>query len=478
MSETKALENTPKQIEARFTQLAKKFKQDDWNSPEFLVHYANKIKQDDPCLSARLLIRVENLKKQQANIQAKSKISPQQFNSNIPNNTGNQSFFSRYKKIFFDKKQWKKRVKTPFFGLVLLPIALFSVYQIGIASPQFESRAKVIVQQPDSLATMDTSMAFLSGFGVNVPGVTDAQLLNTFIYSEDMLNYLNEKIQFSAHYSQQEFDWFSRLEHYASIEDLYDFYQSVIQVEVDETSLVIAISAKAFTPEYAQILTDTIKQRAEWYINKIGHELAESQLKFVQGEHIRVEQKLFEAKNQLLSFQDKYQLLDPEAEGMALQQITYQLEAKLAEKNASLKAVSAVMTEDAPQVLALQGEIKALEAQLLSERGRLSNNPSQIKDGIDLTQNLSVGAILSTYTELKVTLELALQAYTSSQISLEKSRIEAYRQLKYLVTVEAPTLPQDNKYPDVIYNITLFSILLLMLYWIGRIIIATINELK
>ena len=85
---------------------------------------------------------------------------------------------------------------------------------------------------------------------------------------------------------------------------------------------------------------------------------------------------------------------------------------------------------------------------------------------------------MARFTDYKVKMELALQAYTSSQISLEKSRIEAYRQIKYLIVVERATLSEEYKYPEIIYNITLFFILLSMAFFIAKIIFVTIKELK
>jgi capsular polysaccharide transport system permease protein len=61
---------------------------------------------------------------------------------------------------------------------------------------------------------------------------------------------------------------------------------------------------------------------------------------------------------------------------------------------------------------------------------------------------------------------------------LEKSRIEAYRQLKYLVIVESPTQPQEAKYPEVFYNISLFLALTLLIFGIGRIVIEKVAELR
>ncbi|GAL24235.1 capsular polysaccharide export system inner membrane protein KpsE [Vibrio variabilis] len=127
------------------------------------------------------------------------------------------------------------------------------------------------------------------------------------------------------------------------------------------------------------------------------------------------------------------------------------------------------MSKNAPQVASLENELQALRQQLINERGKLAHS-----DG----EYTSVTQIMTRFTDLKVKMELALQAYTSSQVSLEKSRIEAYRQLKYLVTVESATLPEDAKYPETIYNITLFAVLIAMIFAIGRIILSTIRELK
>jgi capsular polysaccharide transport system permease protein len=127
------------------------------------------------------------------------------------------------------------------------------------------------------------------------------------------------------------------------------------------------------------------------------------------------------------------------------------------------------MSAKSPQVLALKNELNALEAQLKSERSKLAQSGKE---------DISVSELLAKFTDYKVQMELALQAYTSSQISLEKSRIEAYRQIKYLIVVEKATLSEESKYPDVLYNISLFLLLLSLLFGIGKIIVSTIQELK
>ncbi|STO57328.1 lipopolysaccharide biosynthesis protein [Grimontia hollisae] len=473
------------QIERRFAQLSKQVSQEEWKSISYLTKKAESLKESDPELSKRIWQRINKLQGEQANQQPLRII--ESHHPALDKGYANTESITQISKLTEiknkAKEKGKKQLRTSLFWFVLLPSFIFAFYQTVIASERYESRAQLIVQQPDGFATMDASMALLSGFGMSVSGGSDAELVKAYIYSKDMLDYLVTELDVASHFTNDGIDMISRLESDYSQEDLYELYRKRVAAEIDEKSSVISVVAQAFSPEYAQRLTQTITQRAEWYINKIGHDLAESQLKFIRGEHIRVEEKLLAAKQQLLIFQDQHKLLDPEAEGLAIQQIAYTLEAQLAEKQSALNALVSVMSDQAPSVVALKNEIEAIETQLAKERSRLSNRggntlPSIVSTDSTIADDLSVGEILAKYAELKIGLELALQAFTSSQISLEKARIEVYRKLKYLVVVESPTLPEDNAFPNVIYNITLFSLLLLMLFGIGRLVVATIHELK
>ena len=140
------------------------------------------------------------------------------------------------------------------------------------------------------------------------------------------------------------------------------------------------------------------------------------------------------------------------------------------------------MTEKAPQVVMLEAELSALKIQLELERERLSQQQGTGKNtapsNFENSSSTAVSQVLAQFSDLKIELELAIKGYTASEVSLDKARIEAYRQLKYLIVVEAPTLPQDNQYPKTLYNILLFAVLQLMLFGIGKIILATVKELR
>jgi capsular polysaccharide transport system permease protein len=493
-------------MEHKFKQLKESLTPAQFNDIDYLEKHAQSIENNEPWLAKRIRQRITNLniEKQfddiQKNLSAeewnniemlekvktKYTIEPlilKKFNNRIEilskltkaplaQQTASEIGLKNHNLAKVDKTKSEKKLlvylkQHTFIALVLIPTLLFTVYQTLIATDRFESQAKVLIQQPDASSTLDASMAILSGLGVSSNGNADPEILKTYINSIDIANYLDKKLNLKAHYQNSKVDIFSRLTN-DDQEAYIDFYQKHITVVIDSASGIITISAQGFDSLFANQLVQEIVKQAEWYINSIGHQLAKSQLAFITQEYDNIELKLQKAQTKLLNFQQKYNLLDPTSEGAALQQIAYGLENQITAKETELKNLEHIMSSSSSRILSLKHELSSLKKQLFNERQKMAEGVNNLR---------SIGDILAEFTDLKVRMELALQAYTASQVSLEKSRIEAYRQLKYLITVDAATTPEENKYPERPYNISLFFVLFSMAYGIGKIIISTIKEL-
>ena len=475
-------ESEQREIESKFLRFKASISESAFSDAHELIRQAKIIADDDVALAYRISQRARNLQPDSASVISVYQSLKKQMRRPWSGKNDKVSGLLRSARLKkraenarkLVEKKWEilpRKLRTPFVLLFIMPWLIFSFYQLFIASPRYESRAQLVVKQPDASSTMDPAMAILSGFGASNLG-GDAQLVLAYVHSRDMLEYLEANLRLTEHYSSNSIDIFSRLRATNEVESLLAFYQAHTEAVVASESNIISIGVQAFDPEFAQKLSKVIVERAEWFINSIGHQLAEEQLYFAKNEHALVEQKLQSAKAKLLEFQQEYNLLDPAAEGVAMQQIAYRIENQLSLKQAELRALLSVMSEGAPEVMSVRSELEALAAQLELERSRLSK--PRVDEG---GERLSVGQVVSRYSELRVAMELALQAYTSSLISLEKSRVEAYRKLQYLVTVEAPTLPQGASYPKTFYNISLFAVLGVIIFGVVRIVFATFREL-
>lgn len=354
--------------------------------------------------------------------------------------------------------------------ILVLPWVLYAFYLIVWAAPQYESQSQLIVKSTDGGSSFDPSSLLLAAGVSGATSATESQLIEAYIQSADMIKYLDETIGLRSHYISDEADFFSGLATNHTRESFYEFYLAHIDVNVDSMNSVITLKTRAFNAEFAQVINQAIVDKAEQFINNINNNLAKSKLAFAKGEHEIVEQKLQQAKTDILAFQSKYNVLDPTAEGAAFQQIAFSLEATLAQKKAQLSTMSTMMSDAAPEIINVKREIAALQKEVEKQKERLSTAE-------DESEALSVTELMAQYSNLQVQLQLAIQAYSSSLITLENARVETYQKLQHLVTVESPTLPDDNAYPTVIYNLVLFGVALLLIYGIVRIVVATIREL-
>ncbi|MGL6260691.1 lipopolysaccharide biosynthesis protein [Vibrio sp. WXL210] len=471
-------------IEKKFEEFKKLHNKSQLNNIEYLERQAKIIMLSDPELSKRIERRISNLERSRARKARKEQaVKSEQLalavSEKKETDSEEQRFSSKVDKeesvVHTRESKFQKKIAvirdSVFSIFVIIPIIVFSCYQFLIAAPRYESRTQLIVQQPDSATTMDAGMALLTGLGVSTSNV-DAQLVVAYVYSNDMLKYLDDKLKVRDHYESNG-DFFSRLPKQHSLEKFVEYFAKRVAVEVSEKSNIITVKAQGFSPEFSHRLANTIAARAEWYINSISHQLAEAQLEFIVNEHNRIEKRLKVAQSDLLAYQQKHGLINPEVESVALSNIAYRLESEIVKSKADLQALTNVMSEDAPQVIIAKNNMRALEKQLEEEKLRLTEHGENSLDEV-----LPVSKVLSQYAELKVELELAIKAYTSSSVSMEKSRIEAYRQIKYLVLVETATIPESNEYPRVFYNILLFAIIILLIFGIMRIVYLTVNELK
>ncbi|QDP01795.1 hypothetical protein [Thalassotalea sp. PS06] len=467
-------------LEERFNELEASCSEEEWQDADFLREKALELEESDLELAYRIMQRAHNIRPSGWLIKSKLKeyreglleagspiliLSSDALTASDEFESSLEEPVSREPMTLYQRLNYF--LKQPITVFVVLPWILIAVYFLAWASPRFESHAQVIIRKPNVQSGEEGSSPLLG----NRPGsaASDTQLISAFILSRDMLNHLQSELSLFEHYTSDKRDAISRLSSSASNDEFLAYYQGHIVVDVDETSSVVSIKTQAYSGAYAQHLNQKIIAKSEDYINSIGQSLARKRLTFIEAEHRLIEDRLRKAKTDLLRFQQKYRLFDPQQEAQAVQQISFKLEEVLSDKKTQLLALQEYMQDSSPKIRSLQREISALEKQLMTEKQRLISQKGQ--------QDISFGEVLARYSAFQIKVDLAMQAYTSSLVSLERSRIEAYRQLQYMVVVESPTLPEDNSYPNKLYNLSLSAVVLIMLFGIGKILIATVREL-
>ncbi|HEX6828070.1 MAG TPA: capsular biosynthesis protein, partial [Burkholderiales bacterium] len=281
------------------------------------------------------------------------------------------------------RKSWL-RASWAFLAVVVGPLLVLGVYYAVLASDRYVSEAKISIKR--SSASELAAVGGLVSAGLATPDTrTDALYLREHILSLDMLDYLDAKFGLHRAYTDPKIDFFSRLWSLRNLggeptrEEFLDYYRNLVDVSYDDNSSIITIAVQGFTPEFARQVSQAIVAHGEEFINGISQKLANDQLDFVARELRHSQDRLLDARNSLIAFQNQYQVLDPAEQAKATAAYINTMEADVAQQEAELKNLLTYVSQDAFQVQSLRGKIGALKAQLTQEKARLSGNGAKGK---------------------------------------------------------------------------------------------------
>jgi len=350
---------------------------------------------------------------------------------------------------------------------IAVPWLVTAIYLGAIAANRYVSESIVVVRQEGTRASLPTSMDALSAmFGTSVASTEDQYMLQAHILSNDMLQQVDKTLNLRQAYSSPKFDFIFRLRPDATLDEFLDYYRDRVEVVVDDASGLVTIRTQGFTPEISQAINREVVSASEQFINESSHRLARDQMSFAEIELDQSRARLDSVRDRLVKFQKEHGILDPSAQAAANSGLTAELQAMQARYEAELKGLLAYLNEDAPQVQALEAQIAGIREQLEDEKLR----------GITDFGGLSLNVLAGKYQELVAEIEFASYAYRGALTALETARIESTRKLKSLVLVESPPLPESAEYPRRLYTLIALLMGLTLVYGIGRLIVATIED--
>lgn len=364
------------------------------------------------------------------------------------------SFFKKY----FSNKPFAVAV-----GLSLV-VALYWAFW---ASDRFVSESHVVIQRSDltSGQAMDFSSMLM---GMASSSKSEQLLLRDYLLSVDMLKRLDQKLQLRKHYSDTGHDVFSRLwSETVSIEWFYQYYKSRVQVELDEYAGVLVIKAQAYDPKMAQAVSSALVQEGERYMNALAQKNAQEQVNFLETQVSKLSERALLARRKVLGYQDRHGLVAPQATAENAVAVVNRLEAQKSELQAQRRAMQAYLVDSHPNVVLLNQQIAALEAQISQEQSKLAS-----------TTTNPLNKTVEEYQRLEMDATFALELYKSSLSALEKGRIEATRALKKVFVIQEPSLPEYALEPRRFYNSLLFIVVALLLAGVANLMIAVINDHK
>lgn len=357
-------------------------------------------------------------------------------------------------------------VRRRTFGAAFAASLLAALYWGLIASDRYVSEAHIIIQKTDLASSQAPDFSSLLGSGGG--NRADQLLLRDHLRSVDMLQKLDAKLDLRTHFSDWHRDPLSRLWFKdVPLEHFHSHFLSRVNVEYDDYAGVVIIKAQAYDAATAQAIATTMVEEGERHMNAMAHSLAQDQVGFLEKQVSEMGVKAIQARQALLSFQNKKGMASPQGAAENLVGIINRLEGQLAELRTRRAILLGYLMSNSPNVIEIDQQISAVEKQIGKEQARLVSPGGKM-----------LNSTVEEYQRLQMDAEFAQEVYKTALVALEQGRIEAARTLKKATLLQTPTLPQYPLEPRRLYNIIVFILVTLLLAGVVHLLAAIIRDHK
>jgi capsular polysaccharide transport system permease protein len=284
----------------------------------------------------------------------------------------------------------------------------------------------------------------------------------------DMLKKLNQEFDLRNHFSSTDIDFISRLsDANLPLEKFHEYYLSRIQIRLDDYSGVLIVEAQMFTPEMSQKVVQRLLEYGEQHMNQMGQRLAQEQVNFIEKQVVQLNQRLIDANRAVVDFQNKEGLLSPSETAVTMTSVIAELQAQLITLKAKRTSLASFQSPRSAEMKQLNSQIISLEKQIGKEQQKLTSKNGQALNQVTLE-----------FESLKLKAQFAQELYANSLATLEATRVEAARKLKQVSVLSEPNLPEYSIEPQRIYLSTVFTLIILFITLILKMVITIIKDHK
>jgi capsular polysaccharide transport system permease protein len=362
-------------------------------------------------------------------------------------------------------RAWSRRNKW-FLAIVVVPTLLAALYYYVLAADQYQSEAHFIVRTADAAPTPTGGFSQLLGLGGGMSASrSEAMSVNDYLDSQQVVNRINDKLNLVERFRRPEADvatrlWFSQ----PTPEMLLRYYRRQVNVKFNQETGITSLQVRAFRPTDSYAIINELLAMGEGRVNEINRRSQTDQLSSARRQLAEAEQALLAIQSKMTGFRQARGDIDPEGSGKAQLGLVTTLEGQLTNARAQLNAMKGIIAPSSPQYVATLARVRALEAQVAGQSGKLTAGGG------------AIAARLGNYQELQVRQQFAAKRYEVAAANLEKARDAAMKQQLYIVRVVDPNMPVKSEYPKRGEIVLTIFLSLLVAYGIGWLLAAGVRE--
>ncbi len=355
-----------------------------------------------------------------------------------------------------------------FIAFVIVPSFAAAVYFAFFAADQYavETRFAVRAIELEAVATPKGEFATFTF----TPSGQNAHIVTSYIRSRAIVTDVMAKLDLRAIYRRPEADFLTRLRRNATIDELTDYWQSMVETTVDANSSLVTVDVRAFRKEDAYALASAIVTASEALVNRISVRARRDATAMAEKDVRRSYEAVQAALADLHKFRDEFGVIDPTLTGTEIGRLLAPLVAQKIKLDSELFVSAHELAPDAPTVRVLREQLNSTERQIKELKGKLTSN-----DGMGASGSTLAG-ILAKFEELEVGKAMAERFYALSKADLDRAQLRANRQSIYLTVFVPPAPPETSRYPHRVTFPLLIFLGFAIVWGIVALLIATIED--
>jgi capsular polysaccharide transport system permease protein len=354
---------------------------------------------------------------------------------------------------------------------VVLPVIVATIYYGWIAANQYVAEFRFAVNDttPSASSVGSSLMAMLSGSGGSAP--LENYIVADYLTSRQAAEELQRRINVKALYSKPEADWWTRFNSSEPMEKFVTYWQKMVTANYDMVTGIAVAQVRAFTPEDALLIANSLVKLSEELVNKIANRSNIDAVHFAEQEVERAQQRLKTVRGELTAYRNKVGVIDPATSVVASNSTVQQtLQANLANLETQVTSLlNRHLLPTSPAVQTLQNQIKATKEQLAAIE-------STVGSGKDRAGGAALSSVIAEYEQLDLERQFAQTMVTSAMQALEQARAMAAMQHLYITPYVRPSLPESSIYPRRVFSVMMVGLLAFACWVVGLLIVRSIRE--
>lgn len=362
------------------------------------------------------------------------------------------------------RPRWKL---ISFLLVAVLPSLLALIYNYGIAADQFVSETRFGIRSMESASVQSSGL--LRGLGVADQSGTDSHALIQYIQSREIIDQIQAKIDLRSIFANNNADFLSRFNPKNSIEDLVDYWKKQTDSFYENSTSTVVVRVRAFTREDALTVAKEIHALSEALVNDLSMKARRDSVQFAEQEVLKSESRLLKAQVALRQLRDKEGILDPRKNAETTLGLIAKLRGELTLAQAEMQSQRTFLAAGSPILGVLRTRIASLEAEITKLQGEVT--AASGTSGAD-----TLSRVISDYENAEIEKQFSERYYATALELLQKARIEAERQQKYLATFVRPSLAEDALYPKRTRNALTMIAIFFGIWGLGLLLVSSVRD--